>query len=128
MLATRILERDIRVLARLWHSWVFSAFVMPVLFLAAMGVGLGGVIDEHQRSVAGLSYLHFVAPGLLVAAVMQQAAGESLWPVLGGVKWDKRYFAMIDNLHPDTGEQLTPRQKDNRRVGFDFTFSAPVSS
>ena len=95
MLATRILERDIRVLGRLWHSWVFSAFVMPVLFLAAMGVGLGGVIDEHRSNVAGLSYLHFVAPGLLVAAVMQQAAGESLWPVLGGVKWDKRYFAMI---------------------------------
>jgi lipooligosaccharide transport system permease protein len=95
VLATRILERDLRVLGRLWHSWVFSAFVMPALFLAAMGMGLGGVIDEHRGSVAGLSYLEFVAPGLLVAAVMQQAAAESLWPVLGGVKWDRHYFAMI---------------------------------
>jgi conjugative relaxase-like TrwC/TraI family protein len=39
----------------------------------------------------------------------------------------ERYFAMIDNLNPNTGEQLTPRQKDNRRVGYDFTFSAPKS-
>jgi conjugative relaxase-like TrwC/TraI family protein len=37
------------------------------------------------------------------------------------------YFSLCDNLHPQTGEQLTPRQKDARRVGFDFTFSAPKS-
>lgn len=37
------------------------------------------------------------------------------------------YFALCDNRDPATGEQLTPRNKDNRRVGFDFTFSAPKS-
>ncbi|MCU1488522.1 MAG: type transporter [Actinomycetia bacterium] len=90
----RIVERDLRVFARLWHAFVFSIFVVPVLFLAAMGVGLGGLIDD-QRTVEGLSYLHFVAPGLLMASVMQGAAGESLWAVLGGVKWDGRYIAMV---------------------------------
>ncbi|MGE3509285.1 MAG: MobF family relaxase, partial [Vicinamibacterales bacterium] len=35
------------------------------------------------------------------------------------------YYALVDNVNPQTGEQLTPRQKDNRRVGYDFTFSAP---
>jgi len=39
----------------------------------------------------------------------------------------KSYFALCDNSNPETGEQLTPRNKDNRRVGFDFTFSAPKS-
>jgi conjugative relaxase-like TrwC/TraI family protein len=39
----------------------------------------------------------------------------------------KDYFALCNNLNPETGEQLTPRNKDNRRVGFDFTFSAPKS-
>ena len=39
----------------------------------------------------------------------------------------KGYFALCDNRHPETGEQLTPRNKDNRRIGFDFTFSAPKS-
>jgi lipooligosaccharide transport system permease protein len=91
---TRIVERDVRVFAKLWHAFAFSTFLMPVLFLAAMGVGLGGLIDEH-RSVEGLSYLHFVTPGLLMAAVMQQAAGESLWAILGGVKWDGRFIAMV---------------------------------
>ena len=52
--------------------------------------------------MAGVSYLHFVTPGLLVASVMQQAAGESMWPVLGGVKWDRRYLAMVATpLAPD---------------------------
>jgi conjugative relaxase-like TrwC/TraI family protein len=37
------------------------------------------------------------------------------------------YFALCDNRDPSTGEQLTPRNKENRRVGFDFTFSAPKS-
>src|SRR4051812_43621056 len=37
------------------------------------------------------------------------------------------YFALCDNRNPATGDKLTPRDKDNRRVGFDFTFSAPKS-
>jgi lipooligosaccharide transport system permease protein len=52
------------------------------------------MVDE-RGAVDGLSYLHFVTPGLLVAAVVQQAAGESLWAVLGGVKWDGRFIAMV---------------------------------
>jgi conjugative relaxase-like TrwC/TraI family protein len=35
------------------------------------------------------------------------------------------YFALCDNLHPETREQLTPRQKSNRRPMYDWTFSAP---
>jgi lipooligosaccharide transport system permease protein len=90
-----LLERELRVFAKLWHAFAFSMFVMPALFLAAMGLGLGGLVDARPGAVAGLSYLHFVTPGLLVAAAMQQAAGESMWPVLGGVKWDNRYAAMV---------------------------------
>jgi conjugative relaxase-like TrwC/TraI family protein len=53
-------------------------------------------------------------------------AGEMLG--LTGEVDAKRYFALVDNLDPNTGEKLTPRNKDNRRVGFDFTFSAPKSA
>jgi len=96
MLATRINERDVHLVRTVWlKGWAISSILMPLLFLAAMGVGLGGVIDERQTSVAGLSYLHFVTPGLLAASMMQQASGDSMWPVLGGAKWDRRYYAMI---------------------------------
>src|ERR1700733_3456975 len=46
---------------------------------------------------------------------------------LSGEVQDKEFFALCDNRHPETGEKLTPRDKDNRRVAFDFTFSAPKS-
>ena len=91
----RVVEREMRVFARLWRSAVFSTFLAPVLFLAAMGLGLGGLVKEHTGKVANLSYLDFVAPGLLVASAMQVAANESMWPVLGGVKWVKNFFATV---------------------------------
>ena len=37
------------------------------------------------------------------------------------------FFALAENRHPLTGETLTARQKTNRRVGYDFTYSAPKS-
>jgi conjugative relaxase-like TrwC/TraI family protein len=46
---------------------------------------------------------------------------------LHGTVDQERYFALCDNRDPATGEQLTPRQKDNRRAGYDFTFSTPKS-
>ena len=41
---------------------------------------------------------------------------------------DKRdWDAHCDNLHPSTGSVLTARQRDNRRVGCDFSFHVPKS-
>lgn len=62
----------------------------------------------------------------------QEMAGE--WGGLGSLRLglhgmvDKETFiSLCDNLHPDTGLPLTSRQKDNRRVGYDFNFNAPKS-
>jgi lipooligosaccharide transport system permease protein len=89
----RVMEREVRVLARLWRGMVFSTLLSPLLFLAAMGLGLGGLVKAHTGQVAGLTYLDFVAPGLMVASAMQLAANEAMWPVLGGVKWMRTFFA-----------------------------------
>lgn len=35
------------------------------------------------------------------------------------------FEALCDNLHPATGERLTPRTKSNRTVGYDFNFHVP---
>ena len=70
--ALRVVEREARVFRRLWKGSVFSTFLSPVLFLAAIGLGLGGLVDENGGDVSGLSYLVFVTPGLLVAGAMQE--------------------------------------------------------
>ena len=46
---------------------------------------------------------------------------------LSGEVSQKDYFALCRNRNPETGEQMTPRTKELRRVGYDFTFSAPKS-
>lgn len=41
---------------------------------------------------------------------------------------DREHFAaLVENRHPLTGEKLTPRTKEGRRVGYDLNFHAPKS-
>jgi lipooligosaccharide transport system permease protein len=92
----RLLERELHILRRLWHGIVFSAFVQPVLYLVAMGVGIGTYVDQNSTAaLGGLTYVQFVAPGLLAATAFQLGVGDSLWPVMSGTKWDMRYHAMV---------------------------------
>lgn len=37
------------------------------------------------------------------------------------------FLRLCDNLHPGTGEKLTPRTRDGRTVGYDINFHAPKS-
>jgi lipooligosaccharide transport system permease protein len=90
----RVVEREARIYRRLWHGSVFTYFVGPALYLAAMGLGLGGLIEDNGGFSGDITYLQFVAPGLLAATVMQSAAADSLWPIMGGLKWMRSFHAM----------------------------------
>ncbi len=79
---------------RTWRGSIYSSVLSPLLYLGAMGIGLGTLVDAHgTASLGGLSYLAFLAPGLLAAAAMQAAVEESTYPVLGSVKWRRTYLA-----------------------------------
>ncbi|MDD9934866.1 MAG: relaxase domain-containing protein, partial [Myxococcales bacterium] len=56
-----------------------------------------------------------------------QGRGAALLGLEGQVVEREAFAALASNRDPTTGEQLTPRLKDNRRAGYDFTFSAPKS-
>ena len=90
----RVVEREARVFRKLWRGTAFSSFVTPLMFLAAMGLGLGGYV-RGRPGLHGMSYLVFVTPGLLAASAMQNAAGGTLWPVMAGVKWIRTFHAMV---------------------------------
>jgi lipooligosaccharide transport system permease protein len=79
---------------RTWRGSIYSSVLSPVLYLGAMGLGLGTLIDARgTASLGGVSYLAFLAPGLLAANAMQTAISNSTYPVLGSVKWLKTYIA-----------------------------------
>ena len=46
---------------------------------------------------------------------------------LEGTVEQREFNLLCDNLQPHTGERLTLRTKDDRTVGYDFTFSVPKS-
>jgi lipooligosaccharide transport system permease protein len=91
----RVTEREVRIGARAWRSVLLTGILTPLLFLGAMGVGLGGLIDANRGQVEGLDYLAFVTPGILCAAALQTAAGDAMWPVMGGMKWNRSYHAAV---------------------------------
>ena len=83
------------VYRRTWKGSVISSFVMPLFYVGAMGVLLGGFIDAGDANLEGAaSYLAFVAPGLVAAQAMQTATGEVTWPVMGMIKWHRTYYGM----------------------------------
>src|SRR5260370_25319639 len=83
---------------RTWQGTIYYSVVNPVLYLGAMGLGLGTLVDKHgTSSLGGVSYLAFLAPGLLAASGVQTAMGESAYTVYGSVKWLKTYQAAISS-------------------------------
>ena len=95
-LALRAAEAAALTYRSTWRGSVFSTVVSPVLFLAAMGLGLGALVDDGGAvGVGAPDYLSFLAPGLLAAAAMQTGSFESLWPVMAGIRWRRSYHAML---------------------------------
>jgi lipooligosaccharide transport system permease protein len=78
-----------------WRGSVTTSFLYPVLYLSAMGVGLGSLVNHHAHLVDQVSYLDFLAPGLLAGTAMQIGGNEAMYPVMGAIKWIRTYFAML---------------------------------
>jgi lipooligosaccharide transport system permease protein len=92
----RVLEHNALVYRRTFRGTLFTTFLSPVLFLTAMGLGLGALVDRQGTAqLGGVSYLAFLAPGLLAASSMQTGAFENTFPVMAKTTWWKTYDAML---------------------------------
>jgi lipooligosaccharide transport system permease protein len=96
VLAGRVLEHWLRQYRGTWRASLFSGFLAPVLYLGSLGFGLGSLVDSGPRGgIDGVPYARFVAPGVLAATAMQTAIGESTYPVMGAIVWQRLYFGML---------------------------------
>jgi ABC-type polysaccharide/polyol phosphate export permease len=84
-LAGREFEYWLRRYKRTWRGTVVVSIANPLLFLIAIGAGLGRLIPD-SAALGGVSYLAFFAPGMLAAASMQNGVVESAFPV----SWARR--------------------------------------
>lgn len=95
--ALMVAEVQARRYRRAWRGSVSSAFLNPLLYLGAMGLGLGALVDRGvgEANLGDVSYAAFLAPGMLAAAAMQTGAMEGAWPVMAGIKWRRTYHAAL---------------------------------
>ncbi len=81
-------------------------FFEPVFYLSAIGIGVGAYIQE----MGGMSYVSFLAPGLVCVAAMNGASFEVTYNFFVRLNFEKAYDAMLTTpLEPDdvlTGEVL----------------------
>ena len=89
----RVFEHRLLTYRRTFRASIFSSFISPVMFLTAMGLGLGGYVS-NGAALGGVPYLVFLAPGLLAATAMQTASFEATFPIMAGLVWNRIYHAM----------------------------------
>jgi lipooligosaccharide transport system permease protein len=91
----RVWQRNWLVYRRLWHRSLAFGFLQPVLFLTAMGLGLGALIGTDTAAFGGFEYIDWLGPGLLAATGMQTATFESTYPIMNKIMWGRNYEAML---------------------------------
>jgi lipooligosaccharide transport system permease protein len=91
----RYAESEVIAYRRTWRGTVITSFVNPVFFLAAMGAGLGTLVDDGTGQALSISYLTFVASGLMAANAMQNGAADGSFPVMAGVLWRKNFHGTV---------------------------------
>ncbi|MFI9648107.1 ABC transporter permease [Streptomyces sp. NPDC052040] len=88
---------------RYWRANLYSSGLQPLLFLSAMGLGLGSQVKDGSF-LCGHSYLQYIAPTLLVSGIVATAVNEAGHPILSGFKWKQDYVAVVAT--PITPQQL----------------------
>jgi lipooligosaccharide transport system permease protein len=65
--------------------------VEPVLYLAALGLGLGGFV----REINGVPYIQFIAPGIIASSSMFAAIYECTYGTYVRMKYQKTFDAIL---------------------------------
>ncbi|HVL32314.1 MAG TPA: ABC transporter permease [Actinomycetota bacterium] len=73
--AWRYWLRNAAVFRRTWLLGLMAWFLEPVIYLVAMGLGLG----QYLEQIRGIDYIDFIAPGLAALSAMYGATFEATW-------------------------------------------------
>lgn len=92
-----------RLARSFWRSILIVGVATPALYVLALGVGLGAVVNRSGSGELGVPYLVFVAPAFLTAAALQIGAADASYPLMGGFKWVRTFHGMA-------ATPLTPAQ------------------
>jgi lipooligosaccharide transport system permease protein len=91
--AFRVWQRNMTIFRKYWKTLLLPNFFEPLLYLAALGLGLGTFIQ--RGGIEGQSYVQFIAPGLLASNAMFAASFESTFNTYVKLKIQRTYDAIV---------------------------------
>jgi lipooligosaccharide transport system permease protein len=89
--AFRVWQRNFTVYKKLYKSSIAFNFVEPILYLMALGFGLGAFVQEIQ----GMPYINFIAPGLVASSAMFATASECTYGTYVRMTYQKTFDAIL---------------------------------
>ena len=95
MNALKVVQRNQLVAWRGWRSSMFLSVLTPVLFLSAMGLGLGSMVETDAAAFEGAGFVAFFATGMLAATCMQTGVFSATYPLLSKIMWQRNYEALL---------------------------------
>lgn len=96
--AFSVWRRNASMYRRTWKWNLLPNFFEPVFYLFSIGIGVGAYINQ----MAGVSYMAFLAPGLVCVAAMNGASFEVTYNIFVRLTFEKTYDAMLTTpIEPD---------------------------
>ena len=96
--AFAVWKRNAAMYQRSWKLNILPNFFEPIFYLLAIGIGVGSYVSE----MGGVSYVTFLAPGLLCVAAMNGVSFEVTYNVFVRMTFEKTYDAMLTTpISPD---------------------------
>ena len=89
----RVWQRNATIFRKYWKTALLPNLFEPLLYLAALGLGLGAFIQAG--GVGGQSYVQYIAPGLLASNAMFAASFESTFNTYVKMKIERVYDAIV---------------------------------
>ncbi len=89
--AFRVWQRHAKVYTKLYKSSIALNFVEPILYLAALGLGLGAFVKE----INGVPYIKFIAPGIIASSSMFAATYECTYGTYVRMTYQKTFDAIL---------------------------------
>jgi lipooligosaccharide transport system permease protein len=103
-----VTEYYLRAIIRYGDVVLADAVGSPLMYVLAMGVGLGSLLVGNGTLFDDVSYITFIAPALLVSGAVQGAVTEATFPVMDGFKWHRLYQGPV--VTPITPQQIARGQ------------------
>jgi len=89
--AYRVWQRNFTVYTKLYKSSIALNFFEPILYLAALGLGLGAFVQH----INGMPYIQFIAPGIIASSSMFATIYECTYGTYVRMTYQKTFDAIL---------------------------------